>query len=66
MCKVLYHSIQLNPPGQPDTISRVVEKSQNTIRRVAGHLIQEKKVKISNGLKDGIPYEGRDLLTLLR
>ncbi|KAH9485345.1 Cytochrome P450 monooxygenase 215 [Psilocybe cubensis] len=49
----------------PDSTVRVVQRSQDTIRRVAGHLIQAKKAKIVQGLQDGVPYAGRDLLSLL-
>ncbi|ESK92976.1 cytochrome p450 [Moniliophthora roreri MCA 2997] len=49
----------------PDKIARTVERCQSVIRRVAGHLIQEKKRKIADGIKSGYAYEGKDLLTLL-
>ncbi|KAF8200874.1 cytochrome P450 [Pholiota molesta] len=49
----------------PDSTVRTVQRCQNVIHRVAGHLIQEKKTKIDEGLKSGIPYAGRDLLSLL-
>ncbi|KAF8906588.1 cytochrome P450 [Gymnopilus junonius] len=49
----------------PDSALRTIQRSQDVIHRVAGHLIQEKKFKIAQGLKEGIPYGGRDLLSLL-
>lgn len=51
---------------KPDYTMRTVQRCQKVIRRVAGHLIQEKKAKIDEGLKSGVPYAGRDLLSLLR
>ena len=44
----------------------VVKKSQATIQRVAGRLIQEKKRKIEEAEKAGTTYGGRDLLSALR
>ncbi|KII92075.1 hypothetical protein PLICRDRAFT_36852 [Plicaturopsis crispa FD-325 SS-3] len=49
----------------PDTATRTVQRCQEVIRRVAGKLVQEKKRKISEGERNGVPYEGRDLLSLL-
>ncbi|CAA7263202.1 unnamed protein product [Cyclocybe aegerita] len=49
----------------PDHTVRTVRRCQNVIHRVAGQLIQEKKAKIAQGEEDGVPYAGRDLLTLL-
>ncbi|TEB37603.1 cytochrome-450 hydroxylase [Coprinellus micaceus] len=49
----------------PNKISRTIDQCQEVIKRVAGNLIQEKKRKIEEGLKSGIPYAGRDLLSLL-
>ena len=44
----------------------VVKKSQETIQRVAGRLIQEKKRKIEEAEKEGSVYGGKDLLSALR
>ncbi|KAL0956023.1 hypothetical protein HGRIS_002196 [Hohenbuehelia grisea] len=50
---------------QPDEISRTVRRCQEVIRRVGGHLIQEKKRKVEEGQRSGKPYEAKDLLSLL-
>ena len=42
-----------------------IEKCQEVIHRVAGDLIQDKKAKIAQGIETGVPYAGRDLLSLL-
>ena len=44
----------------------VIKKSQATIQRVAGQLIQEKKRKIQEAEKSGSAYIGKDLLSALR
>ncbi|KAF9531581.1 cytochrome-450 hydroxylase [Crepidotus variabilis] len=49
----------------PDETYRTIQRCQGVIRRVAGRLIQEKKAKILQGHLDGVPYSGRDLLSLL-
>ncbi|KAF6759987.1 cytochrome-450 hydroxylase [Ephemerocybe angulata] len=49
----------------PNKISRTIDRCQEVINRVAGKLIQEKKHKIEEGQKSGVPYAGRDLLSLL-
>ncbi|KAF8973329.1 cytochrome-450 hydroxylase [Flammula alnicola] len=49
----------------PDSTLRTVKRCQQVIHRVAGHLIQEKKAKIAQGQEAGVPYGGRDLLSLL-
>ncbi|KDR75950.1 hypothetical protein GALMADRAFT_1331936 [Galerina marginata CBS 339.88] len=49
----------------PDSTLSTIQRCQVVIHRVAGQLIQEKKLKIAQGLKAGIPYGGRDLLSLL-
>ncbi|KAF9478642.1 cytochrome-450 hydroxylase [Pholiota conissans] len=49
----------------PDETLRTVYRCHKVIHRVAGHLIQEKKAKIEQGLKSGVPYAGKDLLSLL-
>ncbi|KAF9566823.1 cytochrome-450 hydroxylase [Agrocybe pediades] len=49
----------------PDHAQRTVKKCQDVIRRVAGHLIQEKKEKIVEGIRSGSHYAGKDLLSLL-
>lgn len=49
----------------PDGTVRQVNRCQEVITRVAGHLIQEKKRKIEEGVKSGIEYAGKDLLSLL-
>ena len=41
-------------------------RCHSVIHRVAGHLIQEKKLKIQEGEKIGVAYDGKDLLSLLR
>lgn len=51
---------------QPDKATRTVQRCQEVIRRVAGHLVQEKKRKIAEGEKSGAGYAGKDLLSLLR
>ncbi|KAH9932764.1 cytochrome-450 hydroxylase [Epithele typhae] len=43
----------------------VVKRSQDTIQRVAGRLIQEKKRKIEEAERVGVPYIGKDLLSNL-
>ncbi|PPQ70689.1 hypothetical protein CVT24_000171, partial [Panaeolus cyanescens] len=42
-----------------------VQRCQEVIHRVAGNIIQEKKRKIFEGEVSGIPYDGKDLLSLL-
>ena len=42
-----------------------IERCQEVIHRVAGNLIQDKKAKIAHGIQTGVPYAGRDLLSLL-
>lgn len=49
----------------PDKTLQTVKRCQGVIHRVAGHLVQEKKAKIAQGLEAGVPYAGRDLLSLL-
>jgi cytochrome P450 len=49
----------------PDQATRTVRRCHKVIHRVAGHLIQEKKRKIMEGEKGGIPYDGTDVLSLL-
>ncbi|KAJ7497201.1 cytochrome P450 [Mycena latifolia] len=49
----------------PDDTVRTVQRCQEVIHRVAGQLIQDKKLKIAEGEKSGDLYEGKDLLTLL-
>ncbi|KAI0754478.1 cytochrome-450 hydroxylase [Daedaleopsis nitida] len=44
---------------------KVVKQSQETIKRVAGRLIQEKKRKIEEAEKAGSVYGGKDLLSAL-
>ena len=51
---------------QPGERYNVVKKSQATIQRVAGRLIQEKKRKIEEAEKSGSVYNGKDLLSALR
>jgi hypothetical protein len=43
-----------------------VKRCQRVIKRVAGTLIAEKKTKIAEGEASGKPYEGKDLLSLMR
>ena len=43
-----------------------MKRCHNVIHRVAGHLIQEKKLKIQEGEETGVAYDGKDLLSLLR
>lgn len=43
-----------------------MERCQDTIRRVAGKLVQEKKRKIEEAASMGKTYGGKDLLSLLR
>ena len=43
-----------------------MKRCHSVIHRVAGHLIQEKKLKIQEGEKIGVAYDGKDLLSLLR
>jgi hypothetical protein len=52
--------------SQPDETVRTLRRGREVIHRVAGRLIQEKKQKIAEGEKSGDPYEGKDLLTLMR
>ena len=42
-----------------------IQQCHKVIHRVAGQLVQEKKAKIIQGQIEGIPYAGRDLLSLL-
>ncbi|KAJ7647419.1 cytochrome-450 hydroxylase [Roridomyces roridus] len=49
----------------PDKTVHTVRRCQEVIHRVAGRLIQEKKQKIMEGEKNGDPYDGKDLLTLM-
>ncbi|KAJ3516711.1 hypothetical protein NMY22_g14142 [Coprinellus aureogranulatus] len=49
----------------PTRISETVDRCQKVIKRIAGNLIQEKKQKIQEGQRSGIPYAGKDLLSLL-
>ena len=43
-----------------------MKRCHSVIHRVAGHLIQEKKLKIQKGEEIGVTYDGKDLLSLLR
>lgn len=43
-----------------------MKRCHSVIHRVAGHLIQEKKIKIQEGEDIGVAYDGKDLLSLLR
>ena len=43
-----------------------MKRCHSVIHRVAGHLIQEKKLKIQEGEEIGVAYDGKDLLSLLR
>jgi len=45
---------------------RTVKRCQEVIRRVAGHLVTEKKRKIMEGEKTGSTFVDKDLLSLLR
>lgn len=45
---------------------RTVQRSQAVIRRVAGHLVTEKKRKIMEGEKSNSVFVEKDLLSLLR
>ncbi|KAJ3571759.1 hypothetical protein NP233_g3541 [Leucocoprinus birnbaumii] len=49
----------------PDERQKIVERCRNTISRVAGQLIQEKKRKIEEAARCGKTYDGKDLLSLL-
>lgn len=46
---------------QPDNVARIVQKSQETIHRIAGQLIRAKKQNVLQGTESG-----NDLLSLLR
>ena len=60
-------SFSLTDCLQPDgKVDKTVKRCHNVIHRVAGHLIQEKKLKIQEGEEVGIAYDGKDLLSLLR
>jgi len=52
----------LLPDGKVD---KTVKRCHSVIHRVAGQLIQEKKLKIQEGEEIGIAYDGKDLLSLL-
>ncbi|KAI5824209.1 cytochrome-450 hydroxylase [Schizophyllum commune Tattone D] len=49
----------------PTKKQRTVKRCQEVIRRVTGDIIQHKKRKIEEGVRDGKPYEAKDILTLL-
>lgn len=49
----------------PDKRAKTVYRCQETIRRVAGKLVQQKKTRIMDGEKSGSAYAGKDLLSLL-
>ncbi|KAJ8583795.1 cytochrome-450 hydroxylase [Rhizopogon salebrosus TDB-379] len=49
----------------PDKRVKTVHRCQETIRRVAGKLVQQKKARILDGEKNGSAYTGKDLLSLL-
>lgn len=51
---------------QPGDRFKVIRESHETIKRVAGRLIQEKKRKIEEAEKAGSVYGGKDLLSALR
>ena len=51
---------------KPGEATNVVRKGQETINRIAGQLIQEKKRKIEQDGFSGRGYDGKDLLSLLR
>jgi hypothetical protein len=44
---------------------RTVQRCQEVIRRVAGHLVKEKKRKIMEGEKSNSAFVEKDLLSLL-
>ena len=50
---------------QPSKKQRTVKRCREVIRRVTGDIIQHKKRKIEEGMRDGKPYEAKDILTLL-
>jgi len=49
----------------PDETMRTVQRCQEVIRRVAGHLVTEKKRKIMEGEKSNLVFVEKDLLSLL-
>ncbi|XP_006461052.1 hypothetical protein AGABI2DRAFT_204483 [Agaricus bisporus var. bisporus H97] len=49
----------------PDERQRLVERCQDTIHRVAGQLVKDKRHKMEEVLNEGKSYEGKDLLSLL-
>ncbi|GLB37143.1 putative cytochrome P450 [Lyophyllum shimeji] len=49
----------------PDQTMRTVQRCQKIIRRVAGELINENNRKIAEAEKNGSPFLGKDLLSLL-
>ncbi|THH05278.1 hypothetical protein EW145_g4912 [Phellinidium pouzarii] len=49
----------------PNEKTHIVRKSQEIIRRVGSHIIQEKTKRIVEGEKNGSGYEGIDFLSLL-
>jgi hypothetical protein len=60
-------SFSLTDCRQPDgKVDKTVKRCHSVIHRVAGHLIQEKKLKIQEGEEIGVAYDGNDLLSLLR
>jgi hypothetical protein len=60
-------SFLLTDCWQPDgKVDKTVKRCHGVIHRVAGHLIQEKKLKIQEGEEIGVAYDGKDLLSLLR
>lgn len=51
---------------KPDAPMRAVNQGVEVIHRVAGRLVQERKQKIKEGEMSGNPYDGKDILSLLR
>lgn len=51
---------------KPTRSFKAVERCRGVIERIAGQLIQEKKAKIIEGEKSGIPYQEKDMLTRMR
>lgn len=52
-------------PYFPDNTMRTVQRSQEVIRRIAGHLVTAKKRKIMEGEKKNSAFIEKDLLSLL-
>jgi hypothetical protein len=44
---------------------RTIQRCQEVIRRVAGRLVAEKKLKIMEGERSNLTFAERDLLSLL-